>query len=49
VAKRLPGQHFQRFIIEDITAGIDQAILTMAGIRIKCHIGNYTQIGKLLL
>jgi hypothetical protein len=49
VTKRLFGQHFQRFIIQNIATCVDQAILAMTGVGIERHIGNHPQLWKLTL
>src|SRR5579859_3947615 len=49
MTQRLLYQHFDGLVIEHITAGIDEPVLSMAGIGIKRDIGDDTQLRKSLL
>ena len=52
VTKRLLGQRFERLVVEHVAArivGRDQAILAVAGIGVKRHVGDDAELGERLL
>ena len=42
----LPCQHGDRLVVHHIAAGVDQAILTVAGIRVQRDVGDDAEFGK---
>jgi hypothetical protein len=51
VHQRLPGEHLERFVVEHVAGGVvgvDQAVLSVAGVGVEGDVGNHAQFRELL-
>ncbi len=49
MAERLLRQHFQRLVVQHVACFVDQAILTVTGVRIERDVGDYPEIREFTL
>ena len=47
--QRLPDQDGDRLVVENVAVVVDQSVLPMGRVRIKCHVGQHAESRKALL